>query len=115
MGSSPLSVKIGLIGDRDGDVPAHRAIPRALEMAGASLAGTRLEITWLPTNTLDTPNTDLLRARLSVFAGLWCVPASPYASESGALAAIRFARENGCRFSGRAGVSNMRCLNTHGT
>ncbi len=42
-------------------------------------------------------------ARLALFRGIWCVPASPYASTAGALAAIRFARESGHPFLGTCG------------
>jgi CTP synthase (UTP-ammonia lyase) len=42
-------------------------------------------------------------AQLAGFAGVWCVPASPYASADGALAAIRFARESGRPFLGTCG------------
>ena len=41
--------------------------------------------------------------RLTGFAGLWCVPASPYANTAGALAAIRHARETGRPFLGTCG------------
>ena len=76
-----MSVRIGLIGDHDPTVTAHRAIPLALERAGA--AGV-----WIGTDTVG----DAPERRLSAFDGLWCVPNTPYASTAGALAAIRFAR-----------------------
>ena len=89
---------IGLIGDYDPDVPAHRAIPAALRLA-ADRAGTAVEPVWLHTSALtgDVPG------RLTGFAGLWCVPASPYANTAGALAAIRHARETGRPFLGTCG------------
>ena len=76
-----MSVRIGLIGDRDPTVTAHRAIPLALERAGA-------EGVWLATDTIGASPAPLL----SAFDGLWCVPASPYRSTAGALTAIRHAR-----------------------
>ena len=95
---------IGLIGDYSADVPAHRAIPPALALAAASLGGdVRVGTTWLPTSTLSGLDEDRLTARLSAFGGLWCVPASPYVSEQGALAAIRYARENRVPFLGTCG------------
>ncbi len=102
------TLQIGLIGDRNESVPAHRAIPPALDLAAASLgdAGSepvKVEATWLPTETLAGVDPDLLAARLSAFHGLWCVPNSPYASEAGALAGIRYARDNGVPFLGTCG------------
>jgi len=89
-------LRIGLIGDRDDSVTAHRAIPLALELAGTSL-DVKVSIEWLATESL-TQGTSL-----SVYAGLWCVPASPYLSMNGALTAIRFARENRVPFLGTCG------------
>jgi CTP synthase (UTP-ammonia lyase) len=88
------TARIGLIGDYDPTVPAHQAIPVALR-----LAGERVEPVWVHTATLtgDVP------AKLAEFAGLWCVPASPYANTAGALAAIRYARESGRPFLGTCG------------
>ena len=102
------TLQIGLIGDRDDSYPAHRAIPPALDLAAASLGDAdgglvKVEATWLPTETLAGVDPDLLAARLSAFHGIWCVPNSPYVSEAGALAGIRFARENGVPFLGTCG------------
>jgi CTP synthase (UTP-ammonia lyase) len=93
------SVRIGLIGDYNVEVPAHRAIPRALALAAASLSVCPAETEWLPTPSLNHEP----REKLSTFDGLWCVPASPYASIAGALAGIRFARENRVPFLGTCG------------
>jgi CTP synthase (UTP-ammonia lyase) len=92
------TVRIGLIGDHDPAVVAHRAIPEALRRAAAN-GGVALEASWVGTATLgpDVPG------QLARFAGLWCVPASPYANMEGALAAIRFARESGRPFLGTCG------------
>src|SRR5215211_1162210 len=92
----PLS--IGLIGDYSSSVPAHVAIPQALDLA-ASVLGCTVRAEWLPTEQLAG---DLLD-RLREFDGLWCVPASPYASMDGALRGIRFARESGRPFLGTCG------------
>ena len=101
------TLQIGLIGDRNESVPAHRAIAPALDLAAAALDGgggpVKSEAVWLPTETLAGVEPDLLAARLAAFHGLWCVPNSPYASEAGALAGIRFARENGVPFLGTCG------------
>jgi CTP synthase (UTP-ammonia lyase) len=91
---SPIT--IGLIGDRDDGVVAHRAIPLALAAAAADL-GIDIGFEWLATDAIvsDRP--------LAAFAGLWCVPASPYRSMDGALRAIRFAREQDMPFLGTCG------------
>jgi CTP synthase (UTP-ammonia lyase) len=90
------AIHIGLIGDRDDTVIAHRAIPIALDLASTAL-GVRIDREWLPTEAL-------VRDRhLYAFDALWCVPASPYRSTEGALHAIRFAREESVPFLGTCG------------
>lgn len=88
--------RIGLIGDFDETVTAHRAIPIALRLAGDAL-GLVVEAEWVPTEDIRHPS------RVSGFDGLWCVPASPYRSMDGALSAIRFARESARPFLGTCG------------
>jgi len=78
---------IALIGDFSPDVVAHRAIPRALELAAAA-AAQPVTWDWVPTTAIRDPAQDLAR-----YTAVWVVPASPYASMAGALAAIRWARE----------------------
>jgi len=90
--------RIGLIGDFDPAVPAHRAIPPALAAAAAKLDHA-IESEWLPTTRLAEDGAGLL----AQFDGLWCVPASPYRSMLGALCAIRYAREEGVPFLGTCG------------
>ncbi len=90
------SLRIGLIGDYDASVIAHQAIPPALELAAVAL-NISLQLEWLATETLHSPE------RLSGFAGLWAVPATPYRSMEGALLAIRYAREQGVPFLGTCG------------
>jgi CTP synthase (UTP-ammonia lyase) len=89
-------VSIGLIGDYDSKVIAHRAIPLALQLAGSEL-GIAADFQWVPTSEITSEQ------RVSHFHGLWCVPASPYRSMDGALRAIRFARESGRPFLGTCG------------
>lgn len=91
-------VRVGLVGDRDDGVPAHRAVPLALALAGDQL-GVAVAGEWVPTATVD-PNDP---AALAAYDGLWCVPASPYRSMEGALTAVRFARETGRPFLGTCG------------
>jgi CTP synthase (UTP-ammonia lyase) len=89
-------MRIGLIGDRDEEVPAHRAIPRALALAFQQL-GCAAGFDWVPTDQLTDDS------RVAGFDGLWCVPASPYRNMAGALRAIRWAREQGRPFLGTCG------------
>jgi len=91
-------IRIGLIGDFNPRVTAHRAIPLALQLAGER-AGCAVEPTWLHTSTLRGDVSE----HLAGFAGLWCVPASPYANSEGALAAIGYARQCGMAFLGTCG------------
>lgn len=94
---SPV-VRIGLVGDRSPAVRAHGAIPVALDLASKVL-GVVTEPTWLSTRELD----GTLAQTLPSFAGIWCVPGSPYESMDGALGAIRVAREQGIPFLGTCG------------
>lgn len=84
------AVRICLIGDYDPRVTAHQAIPKALALAAK---GNAVEPEWLGTERA-------LDADLEPYAGIWCVPASPYRSMEGALRVIRFARETGKPFLG---------------
>jgi CTP synthase (UTP-ammonia lyase) len=89
-------VRIGLVGDRDGSVPAHRAIPEALRLAAEALA-VPVAFEWVPTESIEDG------ARIAGFDGLWCVPASPYRSMDGALRAIELARVRRRPFLGTCG------------
>ena len=89
-------LQIGLIGDHNADIPAHRAIPIALREA-ARMREVDLIFEWLATDKLTSPS------QLARFDGLWCVPGSPYRSMDGALLAIAHARESGLPFLGTCG------------
>ena len=89
-------IRIALVGDYDPDVPAHQAIPVALDRV-ANETGVAVDAQWLATTDVGNG------ARLEVFDGIWCVPASPYRDMHGALTAIRFARERQVPFLGTCG------------
>ncbi|GAB1543833.1 CTP synthase [Scytonema sp. NUACC21] len=91
-----IKIRIALIGNYDATVPAHRAIPIALELAATSVAA-EINPVWVPTE--EIVNT----SRVAGFDGLWCVPASPYRSMEGALLAIKYAREQKLPFLGTCG------------
>lgn len=96
MTSGLRELRIALVGDHDPSVTAHRAIPLALALAAAQLS-LRVEARWLHTTRISGPES------VSEADAVWCVPASPYANPAGALAAIRFAREQGVPFLGTCG------------
>ena len=88
---------VGLVGDHSPEVVAHRAIPRALELAGAKLGHT-VSWRWFPTAQMQDAARDLVDC-----AAVWSVPGSPYANMRGALEAIQWARETGRPFLGTCG------------
>ncbi|WP_417815252.1 glutamine amidotransferase-related protein [Thalassospira alkalitolerans] len=93
-----MTVRIALVGDFKPAAIAHQAIPKALQIAGTEI-GVVTEWDWIATPRFDAGAGDIL----SGYDGMWCVPASPYDSFDGALAAIRFARENDIPFLGTCG------------
>ncbi len=93
------TIRVGLIGDYNPEVPAHVAIPRALALAAAQVGRPPVEPVWLPTRALTGDIAGLVAGS----DGLWCVPASPYENMEGALAAIRYARQHRVPFLGTCG------------
>jgi CTP synthase (UTP-ammonia lyase) len=89
------AICVGLIGDRDPSVTAHRAIEQALPLTAAAI-GISVEFEWLATDSIDL-------AHLPSFDGLWCVPASPYRDTDAVLAAINYGREQAIPFLGTCG------------
>lgn len=88
---------IALVGDYSPGVPAHQAIPRALELAGGAV-GADVSWQWFHTSVIQDATRDL-----SDCVAVWVVPASPYANMRGALDAIGWARETGRPFLGTCG------------
>lgn len=80
---------IGLVGDQNPEVTAHRAIPIALQLAAKKL-DVNIIPRWLPTQDVNSLIED---DGISKFDALWFVPASPYRDTNGALRAIQVARE----------------------
>lgn len=93
-----MTIRIALVGDYNPAVTAHQAIPKAIGIAAAEI-GISVEYDWIATPCFDGGAGQIL----SGYDGMWCVPASPYESLEGALAAIRFARENDIAFLGTCG------------
>lgn len=88
---------LALVGDYSSNVLAHRGIPGALELSGAA-EGSEISWQWVHSKDLQDAARDLARC-----AAVWLVPASPYANMSGALGAIRWAREMKRPFLGTCG------------
>lgn len=95
-GTDKLQPLIALVGDCSPDVLAHRAIPRALELAGAAV-DSGVSWRWFHTSDIQYPSCDLASC-----AAVWVVPASPYVNTS-ALNAIGWSRETGRPFLGTCG------------
>lgn len=90
------SLSIALVGDYNPAVIAHQAIPQALAQSADAL-GIDIRWHWLPTTDVKSPED------LAGYDAIWCVPASPYQNEQGALSAIRYAREHQRPFLGTCG------------
>ncbi len=86
---------IGVIGDFNAKNRTHVATNTAIGHAADAL-GKQVAIEWVPTPQIAQERV----AQLARFHGIWCSPGSPYVSMDGALAAIRFAREQSIPFFG---------------
>lgn len=86
MSTDPLIVAV--IGDFDDSYAPHVATNAAIAHSAAAL-GLSVSVDWLPTEPLVS---DL--GSVAIADALWCAPGSPYRSLLGALAALRFGREN---------------------
>jgi CTP synthase (UTP-ammonia lyase) len=87
------AITIGIIGDFNPANPTHLATNAGIEHTAAAL-GERIEAVWLAT---DEPH------NFGRYQGLFGSPGSPYRSLEGALAGIRYARENSVPFLGTCG------------
>src|SRR5688572_20497687 len=91
-----IATTLALVGDRSPHVRSHARIPVLLD---ALRRHDRLDVdaVWVPTGDAGRPGA------LDGFDAVWLLPGSPYASEAGALNAVRHARETGTRFLGTCG------------
>ena len=94
----PIPARLAIVGDYDSTMYTHLAIDEALGHV-RELREHALEWSWLATPTLAANAS----ARLALTDAIWLAPASPYASADGALAAVRYARENSLPFLGVCG------------
>ncbi len=86
------ATQIVVVGELNADFEPHAATGAALAHS-AALLGSKLDVRWVATDQVEPA---IGRGEFSNVQGLWIAPGSPYRSLSGALAAIRFAREQGC-------------------
>lgn len=89
------TVNVGMIGDFNPANKTHLATNAAIAHSATAL-GINAPVTWVPTLQIEQAGIDGLRS----FDALWCSPGSPYVSMSGALEAIRLAREANIPFFG---------------
>ncbi len=85
--------RIGIIGDFNPENPTHVATNAGIQHAADALRKP-ISSLWLPTNVSHA---------FEEFQGFLASPGSPYKSMDGALAAIRYARENDMPFIGTCG------------
>jgi CTP synthase (UTP-ammonia lyase) len=91
-----VQFRVALVGDYNESAKAHQAIPEALRLSARTEQS--IESVWIHTASIRDAAADL-----AGFDGIWCVPASPYASMGGALDAIQYARESSRPFLGTCG------------
>jgi len=89
-------MKIAIIGDFEPERPSHKATNEALRHAAEALS-LAFVTDWLPTTSLET---EAGTAKLEKYHAIFCAPGGPYKNMTGALEAIRFARERGWPFIG---------------
>ncbi|WP_020390240.1 glutamine amidotransferase-related protein [Kribbella catacumbae] len=88
--TTAYTARIALVADRSPQVRSHARVPLLLD-ALREREQLDLDVYWVPTGEAE---------ELKGFDGVWLLPGSPYASESGALAAVQWARESGVPFLG---------------
>ncbi|MER0445822.1 hypothetical protein ABR738_14845 [Streptomyces sp. Edi4] len=86
------TTRIALVGDRSPDVRSHTRVPLLLD-ALRECEGLDLDAYWIPTEEAEEHG-------VGGFDAVWLLPGSPYRSETGALAAVRTAREERIPFLG---------------
>ena len=91
--------RIGIVGDFDRGKHSHWATEAAIFHAAAAL-GLAVKTYWVPTESLGHSDGE---SSLESFDGIWGAPGSPYASFSGMLRGIEFARRRDVPFLGTCG------------
>lgn len=93
--TAPHGARVGVIGDYDPTVTAHRGITTSMQMLEGD--GWPLSVTWIAPRDVEDVGA------LTSFSGFWCAPGSPYSSTGGALQVIQYAREHEIPFLGTCG------------
>ncbi|MCF6468612.1 CTP synthase [Nonomuraea sp. MG754425] len=88
---------VAIVGDYDERSLPQAATGEALRHAADRL-GVGVQVRWVATEPLESDLSEVKAADV-----LWCAPGSPYRSLLGALAALRFGRENGIPTLGTCG------------
>jgi CTP synthase (UTP-ammonia lyase) len=86
--------RIAIVGDFEAGRPSHKATDEAM-LHGGEMASLAVHADWIPTEALEAETGRTLKE----YDGIFCAPGS-YRSMTGALEAIRFAREQGWPFLG---------------
>jgi CTP synthase (UTP-ammonia lyase) len=94
-----MKTSLAIVADFNPSSKSHAATNNAIAHSAGAL-GLDVAPRWLATTELAQPGG---LKQLTFFDGLWIGPGSPYASMEGALAAIRFGRENGIPVLGTCG------------
>ena len=89
---------IGIVGDFNPAISAHKGIEKSFALAANLLPGA-LQPEWIGTETIVPGN----EKSLERFSAIWCAPGSPYRNAEGALSAIHFARIASRPFLGTCG------------
>ncbi len=84
-----MSLKIAVIGEFNSHHETHTTIDQALNDL-AVRTGVDIAFDWIDTTKLENDPAGIL----SSYHGIWSAPGSPFKSLTGALNAIRYAREN---------------------
>lgn len=89
--------RIAIVGDYDPTRDSHQATDAALRHAAEAL-GVTIAAEWIPTEELESDGA--AATRLAAYHAVFLGPGAPYRSQDGAIAAVRFAREQGRPFFG---------------
>jgi CTP synthase (UTP-ammonia lyase) len=96
-GHEPV-VRLAIIGEYNPAFPPHKAVDATVVQVAAA-RGIDVRAEWISTAVIAAEST----ARLAGYHAIWISPGSPYKSLDGALAAVRYAREQDVPLLGTCG------------
>jgi CTP synthase (UTP-ammonia lyase) len=91
-------IRLAIVGERNPSFPPHCAVDASLAEASAALS-IDLDTRWVGTDAIEHDGAEALADAHAI----WISPGSPYRSLEGALAAIRYGREQGVPTLGTCG------------